>query len=356
MYNEVLTVARRISKTVMVGNVAVGGDAPITVQSMLNVPAHDFAGNVEQAKRLQAAGCEIIRTAVPDREAVPLVAALKEAVTVPIVADIHFDYRLALEAAAAGADKIRINPGNIGADDRVKAVADECRRRNIPIRIGVNSGSLEKEILAKYGHPTPEAMRDSALYHASLLEKFDFDNIILSIKSSDVPTMVRAYELTAAACDYPLHLGVTEAGTERMGMLKSAVGIGALLMQGIGDTVRVSLTAAPEKEVLAGIDLLRAAGVRRNGPRMVSCPTCGRTAIDLIGIAGEVEERLRQVDKPITVAVMGCVVNGPGDAREADIGIAGGKGRAVIFRKGEVLRTVDERDAVDALMAEIEKM
>ncbi len=347
---------RRVSKQVTVGGVAIGGGAPITVQSMLNLPAHDIAGSVEQAKRLQACGCDIIRTAVPDKESVALVAALKESVTVPIVADIHFDYKLALESAAAGVDKIRINPGNIGDESRVKAVAHECRRRGIPIRIGVNSGSLEKEILAKYGHPTPEAMRDSALYHASLLEKFDFTDIVLSIKSSDVATMIKAYQLTAAACDYPLHLGVTEAGTERMGILKSAVGIGSLLMQGIGDTIRVSLTAAPEKEVLAGIDLLKATGLLDGEPRLVSCPTCGRTAIDLIGIASQVEERLRDVHKPITVAVMGCIVNGPGEAREADIGIAGGKGRVVIFRKGEVLRSVDEKDAVEELMKEIEQL
>ncbi len=347
---------RRACKQVLVGGVPVGGGAPITVQSMLNVPAQDIAGNVEQAKRLQACACQIIRTAVPDMAAVKLVAALKEAVTIPVVADIHFDYKLALESAAAGADKIRINPGNIGDESRVKAVADDCRRRGIPIRIGVNSGSLEKEILAKYGHPTPEAMRDSALYHAALLEKYDFTDIILSIKSSDVPTMIRAYQLTAAACDYPLHLGVTEAGTERMGMLKSAVGIGSLLTQGIGDTIRVSLTAEPEKEVLAGLDLLSAAGVLHDRPRLVSCPTCGRTAIDLIGIAGQVEERLRTVDKPNTVAAMGCIVNGPGEARGADIGIAGRKGPAVLFRKGEVLRTVDERDAVAELMKEIEQL
>lgn len=347
---------RRVSKQVTVGGVAIGGGAPISVQSMLNLPAHDIAGSVEQAKRLQACGCDIIRTAVPDKESVALVAALKEAVTVPIVADIHFDYKLALESAAAGVDKIRINPGNIGDESRVKAVADECRRRGIPIRIGVNSGSLEKDILAKYGHPTPEAMRDSALYHASLLEKFDFTDIVLSIKSSDVATMIKAYQLTAAACDYPLHLGVTEAGTERMGILKSAVGIGSLLMQGIGDTIRVSLTAAPEKEVLAGIDLLKATGLRGGEPRLLSCPTCGRTAIDLIGIASQVEDRLRDVHKPITVAVMGCIVNGPGEAREADIGIAGGKGRVVIFRKGEVLRSVDEKDAVEELMKEIEQL
>ncbi len=345
---------RRNCKTIMVGNVPIGGTSPISVQSMLNLPAHDINGSVEQAKRLQACGCNIIRTAIPDMESIALISALKETVTVPIVADIHFDYKLALESAAAGVDKIRINPGNIGDESRVKAVANECRRRNIPIRIGVNSGSLEKEILAKYGHPTPEAMRDSALYHASLLEKYDFNDIILSIKSSDVHTMIKAYQLTAEVCDYPLHLGVTEAGTERMGILKSAVGIGSLLTQGIGDTIRVSLTAAPEKEVSAGIDLLRAINMRDNEPRMVSCPTCGRTAIDLIGIAEQVETRLRSIHKPIAVAVMGCIVNGPGEAREADIGIAGGKGRVVIFRKGEVLRTVDEAIAVDELMKEIE--
>ena len=347
---------RRLSKQVMVGQVAIGGGAPITVQSMLNVPAHDIAGNVAQALRLQACGCDIIRTAVPDKEAVKLVAALKEALSIPVVADIHFDYQLALESAAAGVDKIRINPGNIGDESRVKAVAQECLRRNIPIRIGVNSGSLEKEILAKYGHPTPEAMRDSALYHASLLEKYDFDNIVLSIKSSDVPTMIRAYQLTAEACRYPLHLGVTEAGTERMGLIKSAVGIGSLLTAGIGDTIRVSLTADPEREVLAGLDLLAATGLRKDRPRLVSCPTCGRTAVDLIGIAGEVEKRLQTVNKPITVAVMGCIVNGPGEAKEADIGLAGGKGKVALFRKGEVLRTVDEAVAVEELMKEIEQL
>lgn len=347
---------RRVSKQVMVGQVAIGGGAPVTVQSMLNVPAHDIAGNVAQALRLQASGCDIIRTAVPDKEAVALVYALKEALSIPVVADIHFDYQLALESAAAGVDKIRINPGNIGDESRVKAVVQECLRRNIPIRIGVNSGSLEKEILAKYGHPTPEAMRDSALYHASLLEKYDFDNIVLSIKSSDVPTMIRAYQLTAQACAYPLHLGVTEAGTERMGLIKSAVGIGSLLTAGIGDTIRVSLTADPEREVLAGLDLLAATGLRKDRPRLVSCPTCGRTAVDLIGIAAEVEKRLQSVNKPITVAVMGCIVNGPGEAKEADIGLAGGKGKVAIFRKGEVLRTVDEAVAVEELMKEIEQL
>ena len=347
---------RRISRTVYAGGVAIGGDAPITVQSMLNVPAADVSGNVRQAKELAAAGCDILRVAIPNAEAVRLVDAIKSAVDIPLVADIHFDYRLALECAAAGVDKIRINPGNIGADDRVKAVADACRARNIPIRIGVNSGSLEKEILAKYGHPTAEALRDSALYHASLLEKFDFSDIVLSIKSSDVPTMVAAYEATAAACDYPLHLGVTETGTAYMGTIKSSIGIGSLLLRGIGDTIRVSLTAPPAEEVRAGRAILQAAGCRQNEPRLVACPTCGRTAIDLIGIATEVERRLQSVHKPITVAVMGCIVNGPGEAREADIGLAGGDGKAVLFRHGEILKTVDEACAVEALMAEIDRL
>ena len=347
---------RRISRKVTVGGVPIGGGAPITVQSMLNIPAHNIEESVAQAKRLQAAGADILRAAVPDMEAVSLIAALKEAVSVPIVADIHFDYRLALEAVAAGVDKVRINPGNIGAEENVRAVATACREKGVPIRIGVNSGSLEKEILAKYGHPTAEAMRDSALYHASLLEKYDFSDIVISLKSSDVATTVEACRLTAAACDYPLHVGVTEAGTIHDGLIKSSAGIGALLMEGIGDTIRVSLTADPTEEVRAGISLLKSLGMRRGGVRFVSCPTCGRTAVDLIGVAGEVERRLAAVNKDITVAVMGCVVNGPGEAREADIGMAGGKGQFVIFRKGEVLYKVNEEHAVDALMEEIAKL
>ncbi len=347
---------RRESRVVYAGGLPIGGGHPISVQSMLNVPASDIEGNVRQAKSLEAAGCQIIRTAVPDMDAVRLIDALKSAVHIPVVADIHFDYKLALEAAAAGVDKIRINPGNIGGEDRVKAVADACRNRSIPIRIGVNSGSLEKEILKKYGHPTAEALRDSALYHASLLEKFDFEDIVISIKSSDVSTMMQACRLTAAACAYPLHLGVTEAGTERLGLLKSAAGIGGLLAEGIGDTIRVSLTADPVKEIAAGLDLLAALGLRQNTARLVSCPTCGRTAVDLIGIAQAVEEQLRTVQKPITVAVMGCIVNGPGEAKEADVGLAGGKGKVAIFKKGEILRTVDEQDAVAELMKEIKTL
>lgn len=343
-------------KQVTAGNVKIGGGAKITIQSMLNVPASDIENSVKQAVELEKAGCEIIRAAIPNKEAVALIPALKEAVSIPVVADIHFDYRLALEAVEAGIDKIRINPGNIGSDDRVKAVADACRRKNIPIRIGVNSGSLEKEILAKYGHPTPQALCDSALYHASLLNKFDFDDIVLSMKSSDVATMVKAYELAAEQCDYPLHLGVTEAGTERMGLIKSAAGIGSLLLKGIGDTIRVSLTADPVKEIYAAKDILKALDIDRSGIQFVSCPTCGRTKIDLIGLADESERRLRDCKKNIKVAIMGCVVNGPGEAREADIGIAGGDGNGLVFRKGEILRKVPEDKLIDALIEEIEKL
>lgn len=343
-------------KQVTAGNVKIGGGAKITIQSMLNVPASNIENSVKQAVELEKAGCEIIRAAIPNKEAVALIPALKEAVSIPVVADIHFDYRLALEAVEAGIDKIRINPGNIGSDDRVKAVADACRRKNIPIRIGVNSGSLEKEILAKYGHPTPQALCDSTLYHASLLNKFDFDDIVLSMKSSDVATMVKAYELAAEQCDYPLHLGVTEAGTERMGLIKSAAGIGSLLLKGIGDTIRVSLTADPVKEIYAAKDILKALDIDRSGIQFVSCPTCGRTKIDLIGLADEAERRLRDCKKNIKVAIMGCVVNGPGEAREADIGIAGGDGNGLVFRKGEILRKVPEDKLIDALIEEIEKL
>lgn len=340
--------------TVKAGNVEIGGGAPITVQSMLNIPSTDIENSVKQALELEAAGCQIIRAAIPDMDAVRLIDAIKKEVRVPIVADIHFDYRLALEAVAAGIDKVRINPGNIGSDDRVHAVVKACNSKNIPIRIGVNSGSLEKHILAKYGAPTAEALCESALYHASLLEKFNFNNIVLSMKSSTVSTMVKAYELAAERCDYPLHLGVTEAGTERMGLIKSAAGIGSLLLRGIGDTVRVSLTDNPVKEVYAAKDILKAIDIDTSGVKFISCPTCGRTRIDLISIANEAQERLRSCDKNITVAVMGCVVNGPGEAREADIGIAGGDGVGLIFKKGEIVRKVSEDQLLDALMEEIE--
>lgn len=341
-------------KPVKVGNCVLDGKH-IYIQSMLNVRSDDIEGSVKQAVELEKAGCEIVRAAIPNMEAVKLIPAIKEAVNIPLVADIHFDYRLALESVAAGIDKIRINPGNIGSMDRVKAVADACKAKNIPIRIGVNSGSLEKEILAKYGSPTPEALVESAMGHAALLEKFDFDDIVISIKSSDVNKMIASYRLAAEKCNYPLHLGVTEAGTERMGIIKSAVGIGSLLCDGIGETIRVSLTDEPVREIYAAKDILKCIG-RRGGVKLVSCPTCGRTRIDLIGTAKKVEDAIKDLDKDITVAVMGCIVNGPGEAREADIGIAGGDGCAIIFKKDGSQRKVDEKDIVRELLAEVEKI
>ncbi len=341
---------------VKVGNTFIGGDAPVTVQSMLCVPAHDIKGNVAQALALQEAGCDIVRVTVPDKQALKTVKALKEAITIPLVADIHFDYRLALESVAMGIDKVRINPGNIGDESKVKMVADACRQAGVPIRIGVNSGSLEKEILAKYGSVTPEAMVESGLYHISLLEKFDFTDIVLSLKSSDTFKMYKAYELAAEKCRYPLHLGVTEAGTENMGVIKSAAGIGGLLLRGIGNTIRISLTDDPVKEVEAGKKLLKAIGLRNDGIKFVSCPTCGRTEIDLIGIAKKAEERLKDVNKDITVAIMGCVVNGPGEASAADIGIAGGKGCGVLFKKGEIICKLKEEELLECLVEEVEKM
>lgn len=332
------------------------GDGKITVQSMLSVNASDIEGNVRQAVELEEAGCEILRVAIPNEEAIKLIPAIKAKINIPLVADIHFDYRLALAAIEAGIDKIRINPGNIGSDDRVRLVADACKANGIPIRIGVNSGSLEKSILEKYGSPTPEALVESALYHASLLEKFDFHDIVISIKSSNVQTMIKSYRLLASRCDYPLHLGVTEAGTERMGIIKSAIGIGSLLTDGIGDTIRVSLTDNPVKEIYAAYDILKAAGVRQRGIEIVSCPTCGRTKIDLISLAKQVEEKVKNIDKPLKVAVMGCIVNGPGEAREADIGIAGGDGCGVIFKKGEIIKKVEENEILEALLCEIEKL
>ncbi|HHW45875.1 MAG TPA: flavodoxin-dependent (E)-4-hydroxy-3-methylbut-2-enyl-diphosphate synthase [Clostridiales bacterium] len=347
---------RTDTKQVTVGNIKIGGGAPVSVQSMLNCPPDDINANISQAKRLQVAGCEIIRLAIPNKDSVALIERLKNEVSVPLVADIHFDYRLAIESVAAGIDKIRINPGNIGSEDRIKAVVAACKSKNIPIRIGVNSGSLEKHILAKYGSPCAEALVESGLYHIALLEKFDFDNIVLSLKASDVQTMYKAYELAAQKTRYPLHLGVTEAGTERMGIIKSAAGIGGLLLRGIGDTIRISLTDDPEKEVRAAIDLLRAIGLRKDGIRIVSCPTCGRTKINLIELAKRAEERLKAINKPITVAIMGCAVNGPGEAKAADIGIAGGDGFGLIIKKGRILRRVDEDRLLDELIREIEQM
>lgn len=349
-------IERRKSRTVKIGNICIGGENPIAVQSMLNVPAHDIEGNVKQALELERAGCEIVRLTVPDTAAAKTLYAVKEAVKIPVVADIHFDYRCALESVAAGADKIRINPGNIGDDAKVKAVADTCKLHGVPIRIGVNSGSLEKNILAKYGSPTPEALCESASYHISLLEKFDFNDIVVSIKSSDVQRMVESYRLLAGMCDYPLHLGVTEAGTHNMALVKSSIGIGSLLLDGIGDTIRVSMTDSPTLEVKAGFDILKGAGIKTDCVKLVSCPTCGRTKIDLISLAKQIESALENCNKQITVAVMGCVVNGPGEAKEADIGVAGGDGCGVLFKHGEVLRKVSEEEIVSELLKEIDRM
>lgn len=327
----------------------------IYIQSMLNKRSDDIEGNIIQSVELEKAGCEILRVAIPDENALKLIPAIKEVVSIPLVADIHFDYRLALKAAEMGIDKIRINPGNIGADENVRLVANECRKRSIPIRIGVNSGSVEKKILEKYGAPTAEALVESALWHSALLNSHDFDDIVISIKSSNVPVMVEAYRLLAQKCGYPLHLGVTEAGTERMGLIKSSIGIGALLLDGIGETIRVSLTADPVTEIFAAKDILKALG-KTGGVKIVSCPTCGRTKIDLISLAKSVEEALFNCEKNITVAVMGCVVNGPGEAREADIGIAGGDGCAVLFRKGEIIRKLDESEILSVLLEEVDKL
>ncbi len=347
---------RKQTKTVWVGRVPIGGGYPVAIQSMLNCPSYDIENSVAQAKALEAAGCQIIRAAVPDKDAVRLIAALKEAVSMPVVADIHFDYRLAMECAEAGVDKIRINPGNIGGADRVKAVAKACNARNIPIRVGVNSGSVEKALLAKYGGPTAQAMVESAANHLAMLEQADFYNNVLSLKSSDLKTMVEAYRLAAQRFDYPLHLGVTEAGTERIGMLKSAIGIGALLLDGIGDTIRVSLTADPVQEIAAARDILKALGRKGSGVQLVSCPTCGRTRIDLVSLAHRVEDALQNCPCDLKVAVMGCVVNGPGEAREADIGVAGGDGCGVIFVKGQVVEKVSEEELLPALLKRIEEM
>lgn len=344
------------TKKIKVGNTYLGGGSPVLIQSMLSVPSNDFAKNVEQAVRLQNAGCEIIRVSVPDKEAVGLISAIKEKISVPLVADIHFDYRLALDSVAAGVDKVRINPGNIGGDENVRAVAKACNEKNIPIRIGVNSGSLEKEILKKYGSPTPEAMVESAEYHIALLNKFDFDNIVVSLKSSDTKRMYDAYSLLAERYNYPLHLGVTEAGFGEDAIIKSSAAIGGLLLRGIGDTIRISLTDDPTEEVKAAKKLLNAIDLRNDGIRFVSCPTCGRTRINLIKLANDAKERFGNVKKPITVAIMGCVVNGPGEAREADLGIAGGNGEAILFKKGEIIRKVREEDLLNALGTEIEKL
>ncbi len=345
-----------MTRQILVGGVPIGGGAPVTIQSMCNTRTDDVEATVAQIGRLAQAGCQIVRVAVPDQAAAHAIGAIKERISIPLVADIHFDYRLALEAVAAGVDKVRINPGNIGGADRVKAVADACRTHGVPIRIGVNGGSLEKPILAKYGGVTPEALVESAFGHIALLHQYDFDDICVSLKSSDVRTTMAAYRLMSERSDYPLHLGVTETGTRRMGTIKSAIGIGGLLGFGIGDTLRVSLSADPVEEVYAARDILRALGLRREGPNLIACPTCGRTRIDLIGLAEEVERRLQEVDKPLTVAVMGCVVNGPGEASAADVGIAGGDGVGLLFRKGEIVKKVPQEDLVEELFRLIETL
>ena len=345
-----------MKKQIVVGGVPIGGGAPVTIQSMTNTPTRDVEATVEQIRRLAAAGCEIIRVAVPDMEAAQAVGEIKKQISIPLVVDIHFDYRLALEAVKQGCDAVRINPGNIGSPDRVAAVAAACKERGVPIRIGVNGGSLEKPLLAKFGGATPEALVESAFGHIKLLEDCDFTDICISLKSSSVPVTMGAYKLMDEKSAYPLHIGVTETGTPKMGILKSAVGIGGLLALGIGDTIRVSLSADPLEEVYAARDILKAAGVRKEGPELISCPTCGRTQIDLIGLAYEVEERLKAVDKPITVAVMGCVVNGPGEASAADVGLAGGVGEGLLFKKGEIIKKVPQDELVDELFRLIETL
>ena len=345
-----------MTKQIKIGGVPVGGGAPVTIQSMTNTRTDDVEATLHQIRTLAAAGCEIIRVAVPDMAAAKAVGKIKEGSPIPVVVDIHFDYKLALEAIEAGADKVRINPGNIGGADHVKAVAQACARRGVPIRIGVNGGSLEKPLLAKYGGVCPEAMVESAFGHIRLLNRFDFDDICVSLKSSSVPMTMKAYQLMSQESNYPLHVGVTEAGTVRMGTLKSAVGIGGLLALGIGDTMRVSLSADPIEEVYAAREILKAGGIRKEGAELVSCPTCGRTRIDLISLANEVEERLKAVDKPITVAVMGCVVNGPGEASAADCGIAGGVGEGLLFKKGQIVKKVPQEQLVDELFALIDTL
>lgn len=345
-----------MTRQIKVGGVPVGGGAPVSIQSMTNTPTRDVEATLSQIRALAAAGCDIVRVAVPDMPAAKAVGALKAGSPVPLVADIHFDYRLALEAAEQGIDKIRINPGNIGAPERVEAVAKACVSRGIPIRVGVNGGSLEKELLAKYGGPTPEAMVESALGHIALLERYGFEDICVSLKASNVPATMRAYQLMAERYGYPLHLGVTEAGTREIGELKAAAGIGGMLALGIGDTIRVSLTADPVEEVYAARRILKAIGLRQEGPELIACPTCGRTQIDLIPLARQVEELLKDVDKPITVAVMGCVVNGPGEAGHADVGLAGGRGEGVLFKRGEIVAKVPEDRLVPELMKLIETL
>lgn len=349
-------IKRKKTRKIRIGDIYIGGDAPVAVQSMTNTDTRDVASTVDQIKRLEEAGCDIVRVAVPDSEAAEALKSIKKSISIPLVADIHFDYRLALASIENGADKIRINPGNIGGTDRVKKVVEAAKARGIPIRIGVNSGSLEKHILAKYGEVTPEAMAESAMGHVRMLEELGFNDIVISLKASNVPVTIESYRLMSATVDYPLHIGVTEAGTLFSGMVKSAAGLGCLLAEGIGDTLRVSLTGDPAEEVRVGIEILKALGLRQKGVELISCPTCGRTGIDLVKIANEVEKRLAGYSKPIKVAVMGCAVNGPGEAREADIGIAGGVGEALLFKKGRIIRKIPQERIVDELLEEIERM
>lgn len=347
---------RRETRPIKIGSVQVGGSAPVSVQSMTNTDTADVAATVKQINELAAAGCELARVAVPSREAARALPEIKKQTTIPIIADIHFDYRLALDSLAAGVDGLRINPGNIGGEDRVRAVVEAARPRRVPIRIGVNAGSLEKDLLESYGGPAPEALVESALRHIRLLERLDYREIKVSLKASDVPLMIKAYRLLSEKVEYPMHVGVTEAGTVRSGTVKSAVGIGSLLAMGIGDTIRVSLTGHPVHEVRVGYEILKALGLRQRGVELISCPTCGRTQIDIISIANRVEDMLSGVDRPLKVAVMGCVVNGPGEARHADVGIAGGKGEGLLFRKGQIMRKVPEDKLVDELIREVESI
>ena len=349
-------IKRKETRQIHIGKVAIGGGAPISVQSMTNTKTTDTNATVEQINALQAAGCDIVRLAVPDMDAALNLGNIIKKVNVPLVADIHFDYRLALEAINQGISALRLNPGNIGGEDRVKAVVTEAKRHNIPIRIGVNAGSLDKKLLAKHGGVTAEALVESAMEHVRILEAQDFTDMKISLKAHDVPLTIEAYQLMSETVDYPLHLGITEAGTARSGMIKSAVGIGALLSQGIGDTFRISLTGDPVVEVKVANEILKSLGMREYGPTLISCPTCGRTSIDLAGIAEEVEKRLENVKKPISVAVIGCVVNGPGEAKGADVGIAGGNGEGLVFRKGEIIRKVKETELVEELFKEIDKI
>lgn len=343
-------------RAVNVGGVLIGGNAGVSIQSMTNTDTRDVTKTVEQIRKLELAGCDIIRCAVPDEEAADAIGRIKKQINIPLVADIHFDYKLALKCMENGVDKIRINPGNIGSEDRVKAVVDMAKDKGVPIRIGVNGGSLEKDLLIKYSHPTADALIESAMRHVEILDKFNFKDVVLSIKTSDVNRTIEVYEKLDKMCDIPLHVGVTESGTLRGGMIKSSIGIGSLLAKGIGNTIRVSLTADPVEEIYVAKDILKTLGLRNEGVKLVSCPTCGRTKINLIEIANEVENRLKNVDKDITVAVMGCAVNGPGEAREADIGIAGGNGEGLIFKHGEIIKKVSEDKIIDELMKEIEKM